>query len=40
MPAITVDDVLVLPRIPEPDTAATVDRPVRVGHHGPEGVRG
>ena len=24
MPAITVDDVLVLPRVPEPDPAATV----------------
>ncbi|MFJ8111707.1 pirin family protein [Streptomyces sp. NPDC096132] len=29
MPAITVDDVLVLPRLPEPDPTATRYRPVR-----------
>jgi hypothetical protein len=28
MPAVTVDDILVLPRVPEPDTAVAADRPV------------
>ncbi|QCD53593.1 pirin family protein [Streptomyces hawaiiensis] len=40
MPAITVDDVLVLPRLPELDPAATVHRPVRrltTAQHGFEG---
>ena len=40
MPAITVDDVLVLPRIPEPDTAAAVDRPVRSVTTAPRGFEG
>jgi redox-sensitive bicupin YhaK (pirin superfamily) len=29
MPAITVDDILVLPRVPDPDAAVTTPRPVR-----------
>jgi redox-sensitive bicupin YhaK (pirin superfamily) len=40
MPAITVDDVLVLPRLPELDPAGTVYRPVRrltTAQHGFEG---
>ena len=28
MPAITVPDILVLPRVPEPDPAAVAERPV------------
>ncbi len=40
MPAITVDDVLVLPRIPEPDPAAAVDRPVRSVTTAPRGFEG
>ncbi len=40
MPAITVDDVLVLPRIPEPDRAAAVDRPVRSVTTAPRGFEG
>jgi hypothetical protein len=40
MPAISVQDVLVLPRIPEPDTAAAVDRPVRSITTAPRGFEG
>jgi redox-sensitive bicupin YhaK (pirin superfamily) len=40
MPAITVDDVLVLPRIPEPDPAIAVDRPVRSVTTAPRGFEG
>ena len=40
MPAITVDDVLVLPRVPEPDPAASRRAPGRVGHHRAPGLRG
>jgi len=40
MPAITVDDVLVLPRIPEPDEAVAVDRPVRSVTTAPKGFEG
>ncbi len=40
MPAITVDDVLVLPRIPEPDTATALDRPVRSVTTAPKGYEG
>ncbi len=40
MPAITVDDVLVLPRVPEPDTATALDRPVRSVTTAPRGVEG
>ena len=28
MPAVTVEDILVLPRVPEPDAAAAAERPV------------
>ena len=40
MPAITVDDVLVLPRIADPDPAATVDRPVAPSTTAPRGFEG
>ena len=40
MPAITVDDVLVLPRVAEPDPAAAVDRPVRSITTAPSGFEG
>ena len=39
MPAVTVDDVLTLPRIPAPDLAA-VDRPVRSVTTAPRGFEG
>jgi len=40
MPAITVDDVLVLPRVPEPDRATAVDRPVTSITTAPAGYEG
>ena len=40
MPAITVDDLLVLPRVPEPDAAVAVDRPVRSITTAPSGFEG
>jgi redox-sensitive bicupin YhaK (pirin superfamily) len=40
MPAITVDDVLVLPRIPDPDRAVAVDRPVQSVTTAPRGFEG
>jgi redox-sensitive bicupin YhaK (pirin superfamily) len=40
MPAITVDDVLVLPRVPDPDRAVTVERPVRSITTAPRGFEG
>src|SRR5688572_6762191 len=40
MPAITVDDVLVLPRIPDPDDAVARDRPVRSVTTAPRGFEG
>jgi redox-sensitive bicupin YhaK (pirin superfamily) len=40
MPAITVDDVLVLPRIPDPDRAVTAERPVRSVTTAPRGFEG
>jgi redox-sensitive bicupin YhaK (pirin superfamily) len=40
MPAITVDDVLVLPRVPEPDTATATERPVRSVTTAPSGFEG
>jgi hypothetical protein len=40
MPAISVDDVLILPRVPEPDTAAAIDRPVRSVTTAPRGFEG
>ena len=39
MPAVTVDDILVLPRISGARPAAAADRPV-LGHHGAARVRG
>jgi len=40
MPAITVDDVLVLPRVPEPDPAVAVDRGVTSVTTAPAGFEG
>ena len=40
MPAITVDDVLVLPRLPEPDVATNVERPARSVTTAPRGFEG
>ena len=40
MPAVTVDDILVLPRIPEPDPAAAADRPVVSVTTAPSGFEG
>ena len=35
MPAITVDDILVLPRIPEPGLAEMAEPDSHLGHHRP-----
>ena len=40
MPAITVDDITVLPRIPEPDPAIARQRPVRSITSAPSGFEG
>ena len=40
MPAVTVDDVLALPRVPEPDPATAVPRPVRSLTTAPSGLEG
>ena len=40
MPAITVDDITVLPRIPEPDPAIARQRPVRSITNAPSGFEG
>ena len=40
MPAVTVDDILVLPRIPEPDPAAVAERPVVSVTTAPAGFEG
>ena len=40
MPAVTVDDITVLPRIPEPDPVAARQRPVRTVTSAPRGLRG
>ncbi|MGK2950747.1 MAG: pirin family protein [Acidimicrobiales bacterium] len=40
MPAITVDDVLVLPRVPEPDPVTALERPVRSVTTAPSGFEG
>ncbi|HEY8546936.1 MAG TPA: pirin family protein [Acidimicrobiales bacterium] len=40
MPAVTVDDILTLPTIPEPDAAAAVDRPVQSVTTAPSGFEG
>src|SRR5690349_18741550 len=40
MPAVTVDDVTVLPRIPTPDATTARQRPVRAVHTAPRGFEG
>ncbi|HEX4868137.1 MAG TPA: pirin family protein, partial [Acidimicrobiales bacterium] len=40
MPAITVDDVLVLPRVADPDAATTVPRSTRSVTTAPQGFEG
>src|SRR5262250_3748890 len=40
MPAITVPDILVLPRVPEPDPAAIANRPVLSVTNAPSGFEG
>ncbi len=40
MPAVTVKDTLVLPRVPEPDPAATADRPVLTVTTAPSAYEG
>jgi len=40
MPAVTVDDITVLPHIPLPDATATVDRPVVSVTTAPHGLEG
>src|SRR5690349_8883759 len=40
MPAVTVEDILVLPRVPEPDPTAAADRPVRSVTTAPSGFEG
>ena len=40
MPAVTVDDITILPRIPEPDPAIARQRPVRAVTTAPKGFEG
>ena len=40
MPAVTVEDILVLPRVPEPDAAAAAERPVLSVTTAPSGYEG
>jgi quercetin 2,3-dioxygenase len=40
MPAVTVEDILVLPRVPEPDAAAAAERPVLSVTTAPSGFEG
>jgi redox-sensitive bicupin YhaK (pirin superfamily) len=40
MPAVTVDDILALPRIPEPDPTVAVERPVLAVTTAPSGFEG
>src|SRR6266436_842995 len=40
MPAVTVDDILVLPRVSDPDRAATKDRPVLAVTTAPSAFEG
>jgi hypothetical protein len=40
MPAVTVEDILVLPRVPEPGPAASAERPVRAVTTAPTGYEG
>ena len=40
MPAVTVENILALPRIPEPDPAVVLERPVRSITTAPRGLEG
>lgn len=40
MPAVTVPDILALPRLPEPDAATAIERPVRSVTTAPRGLEG
>ena len=40
MPAVVVEDLLTLPRVPRPDAATAVDRPVRAVTTAPSGFEG
>ena len=40
MPAVVVEDLLTLPRVPRPDAATAVDRPVRSVTTAPSGFEG
>ncbi len=40
MPAVTVEDLLVLPRVAQPDKAVTTERPVRSVTSAPHGLEG
>ena len=40
MPAVTVEDILVLPRVQEPDATAIADRPVLSVTNAPSGFEG
>src|SRR5580765_3188736 len=40
MPAVTVDDLLALPRVPRPDAATAVERPVASVTTAPSGLEG
>ena len=40
MPAVTVDDITILPRLPKPDPVTTVIRPVRSLTTAPSGFEG
>ena len=40
MPAVTVEDILVLPRVPEPDAATAAERPVVSVTTAPSGFEG
>jgi redox-sensitive bicupin YhaK (pirin superfamily) len=40
MPAVVVEDLLTLPRVPRPDEAVAVDRPVRAVSTAPSGFEG
>src|SRR6202163_2706002 len=40
MPAVTVENILTLPRIPDPDRATSIERPVLAITTAPKGVKG
>ena len=40
MPAVTVENILTLPRIPDPDRATTIERPLLALTTAPKGVEG